>query len=267
MHRGPIVLLTAFRGALAQGFGGVGLEAMGRTATYTRDSELSRLLSGVVCGRGVLACGVGVVGFSSAFVKEEGYRLRIPGCQAPDDTVAVYHDSRGAPYAADPEGNEYCDLMVSFTDDGSVTLCAWARVEGAGPLAGLGIDLCSPDDFPSDEFHKRIHSLIFTPQEDEAARLAYPESDSKGFAYAFSGKEAAFKATAHALREHYRHSDTEYYFEMSYFETLSDETARGAVADGPVTCALEALRIERIELSHCDYADMVCTVAVALEAR
>lgn len=237
------------------------------SATYTHSPELTQLLADAVGAENAMALGVGTLEFDPGFIKEEGYRLRIPSCLTPFDTIAVYHDSRGAPYAADAEGDEHRNLLISFTDDGSATLCAWARIDEKSRVLGIGIDLCAPEDFPSDEFHDKIHPLIFSPKEDEAGRLAYPNAKSKGSAYAFSGKEAAFKATSHALREHYRHSDTEYYYEMSYFEVLPDATAHGADPDGAVERALKGLEVERIELSHIEYAGMVCTVAVALKAH
>ena len=176
------------------------------------------------------------------------------------------HDDREAPYLVGADKAERCEQLVSITDEGGDRLLAWVRVPKESDVAGIGIDLCSANDFLADEAGERFAQLLFTPGEKRLVDQM-PGSLPMRRAKVFSAKEAAFKSTAAALRRWYESHDEEVFFEAMDFELKEGCLAGGH--DRPrrgnrVDKACETLGISRIEISFSEYRGMAFCVAVAV---
>jgi phosphopantetheinyl transferase (holo-ACP synthase) len=154
-------------------------------------------------------------------------------------------------------------LLVSFTDEDDLALFAWARPQRDSRLAGIGVDVASAKDFAG-ERGERFNRLIFSEHEQEFVRTYYFDDPAIGFAYAFSAKEAAFKATAQPLRSWYRHHDEELAFEVRHFSLTTPHVARGELRDAAAQYALDKMRIARIVVNYTQVEGVALVVATSL---
>lgn len=179
----------------------------------------------------------------------------------------IAHDDRSAPVPVGSHG-ERRDLLISITDEGPVRMLAIARVEQGSDVVGIGIDLCSTDDFEQDETGDHFAHLLFSDGEKALFdRMEGPVPRRR--ARAFSAKEASFKATAAPLRRWYEGHDEELFFEAMDFELCEGNVTRGTARKRHperAQRACERMGIGLIEVSFMDYEDMVLCVAVALRA-
>lgn len=216
------------------------------------------LLRAALAPHGVPECGV--------IVAEGSFRdgERVEGVNV-GNAFVVGHDEREAPVPLGRDG-ERRDLLISITDEGVHRMLAWARVPEGSDVVGVGVDLCSTDDFGQDEHGERFARLLFTEGEKaliEAGEGPVPTRRAR----AFSAKEASFKSTAAALRRWYEGHDEELFFEAMDFELCEGDVVRGT-ARARSKCraqrACERMGISRIEASFADYEGMVLCVAIAL---
>ena len=195
----------------------------------------------------------------------------ILACGVIDDTrafPAYEHDEREAPFAVDEEDGELCEVLVSITDEGADRLLAWVRVPEGSDVAGVGIDLCSAEDFLEDERGNSFVDLLFTPGEKELIEHMEGSIPMRR-ARVFSAKESAFKSCAAPLRRWYDSHNEELFFEAMDFELGENRTAGGF--DRPrrgnrVDKALASMDIGHIEVSFSQYRGMAFCVAVAVRA-
>ena len=218
----------------------------------------TQLLERACANHGVRSCRVLVAdGF------RDGDSVSALACNA----FVVGHDERLAPVPLGRDG-ERRDLLISITDEGPVRMLAWAQVDAGSNVAGIGIDLCSTDDFRQDEAGDRFARLLFSDGEKSLIdQMEGPVPHSR--AMAFSAKEASFKATAAPLRRWYEGHDEELFFEAMDFELCAGNVTRGTARKRHperAQRACERMGIDRIEVSFSDYEDMVLCVAVALRA-
>ena len=192
---------------------------------------------------------------------DEGTRRVVPRPGAAPLTLA--HDEREAPYALRADGCEDCGLLVSLTDEVSLAACAWARLAGGSSVLGLGIDLADPQDFAG-ERGERFNHLLFTEGEQRLVSQLWPGDEPLGYAYAFSAKEAAFKACAAPLRRWYESHAEELVFDLRGFELVDERHEAGTAPRGNADYALPKLEIGRLELARHTVAGYACTVCVAL---
>ena len=169
-------------------------------------------------------------------------------------TLRVVHDERGAPYALTDAGAEDKGLLVSLTDEKDVVACAAARVDVSSDLVGIGIDLASPEDFAG-ERGARFNHLIFSERE-QALAPTLAADEATGFAFAFSAKEAGFKACAAPLRRWYDTCDEVLEFDLTEFELADDHTVQGTLRHAHAARAMElmGIRLLVVRLEVCGLA-------------
>lgn len=201
-----------------------------------------------------------------------------------DGTVlSLAHDEREAPVVTRADGG--CDdtradggrddtradgnwddsILVSLSDEGELAACAWARVAEGSRIAGLGIDLADPVDFAGKRGATFNH-LLFTERDEKLAAALSPRDPALGYAFAFSAKEAAFKACAAPLRAWYRRQSEELLFDLRGFELADERHEVGTARHGEAQRALDALGIGSIELARLTVKGLALTVALALRA-
>jgi phosphopantetheinyl transferase (holo-ACP synthase) len=176
----------------------------------------------------------------------------------------VSHDEREAPVALHDDGSVDDGTLVSITDEQDTILLAWAA--GCTPetrVIGLGIDLASLADFAGAR-GERFNRLLFTAGEQELVHKQWASQPELGYAFAFSAKEAAFKACAAPLRTWYRTHDEELLFDLRGFELDGWAHERGTARHGEAQRAMELLGITSIELHRLAWEDMALTIALAL---
>lgn len=216
----------------------------------------TELLERACAGRGVAACRMLV---ADGFHDGDNVGLSV------GNAFVIAHDERDAPVPIGTNG-ERRDLLVSITDEGPVRMLAWVQVEPGSEIMGMGIDLCSIDDFKQDDSGDRFAHLLFTDGEKALIdQMEGPVPHSR--AMAFSSKEASFKATAAPLRRWYEGHDEELYFEAMDFELREGDITRGTARKRHperAQRACEKMGIGRIEVVFSDYEGMVLCVAVAL---
>ena len=176
--------------------------------------------------------------------------------------LVLTHDEREAPYALRPDGLEDTGLLVSLSDEDALATCAWARVTPDSQVVGLGIDLADPRDFAGAR-GERFNRLLFTHAEQGLVPALAPGGEALGYAYAFSAKEAAFKACAAPLRRWYEAHDEELVFDLRGFELADLRHEAGTARGGAAQAALDALGIRAIELFRTEVQGCACTVAWA----
>lgn len=184
-----------------------------------------------------------------------GFCLGIP-------SLPILHDDRGAPYLLGADGLENRDLLVSRTDEEAIVLTAWVRAEQDSPIVGFGIDLVTIDDFASE------HGTFFVKYLLSEQDLRFlPELSSNGptaRAYAFSAKEAAFKACSQPLRAWIDAYGEDFYFEARGFELADATHEQGTARKGEAQAAMDALGIAQIELVRAPAGNLLITAAFAL---
>ena len=202
-----------------------------------------------------------IKGATSWGTRETG-RLELPtneGMRA----FRIAYDEREAPYAANTDGTERNDVLLSLTDEDELCGCAWAEVTDNTDLLGVGVDLASPADFGIRPGTERFIELIFSERERELASELDPTRPHLAYATLFGAKEAAFKATAHPLRAWYATHSTPLEYEVRDFgmETLGEE--RGELRRKAAQRALDRMGIERIRILHTTCEGMALVVALA----
>ena len=83
-----------------------------------------------------------IKGATSWGTRETG-RLELPtneGMRA----FRIAYDEREAPYAANTDGTERNDVLLSLTDEDELCGCAWAEVTDNTDLLGVGVDALVP---------------------------------------------------------------------------------------------------------------------------
>ena len=223
-----------------------------------------QLLRDALEPHGVQTCGVVASGLGQLV---DGERVTL----SDGLSFAIAHDEREAPVPVGDDGTELDNLLISISDEDDTRMLVWARPTPTSPVAGIGIDICSTEDFLEDDGGNRFSRLLFTEGEQllvERSSLSVPISR----AHAFSAKEAAFKACAPQLRRWYEMHDEELFFEAMDFELHEGGIARGTAPrsrgrTGRAERACERMGIARIEVSHALYEGMVLCVAVALRGR
>lgn len=174
----------------------------------------------------------------------------------------IAHDHWGAPYVIDEAGCEVADSLVSFSDEGDVSACAWVKVTPYSPVVGLGVDLVDAVDFREAERGSFLVRALFNEDEVRLVRESHPKDVPVGYAFAFGAKEAAFKATSQPLRAWRQRHDGGLFFEVRDFALAAD----GLHAEGVRRAAnvFPTLGIDRIRLGHASLSDLVLVVALAI---
>ncbi|HQE69517.1 MAG TPA: 4'-phosphopantetheinyl transferase superfamily protein [Atopobiaceae bacterium] len=174
----------------------------------------------------------------------------------------ILHDDRGAPYLLGADGLEDRNLLVSKTDEEAAVLIAWIRPEQGSPVVGFGIDLVALDGFEGK------HGAFFVKHLLSEQDLRFlPEISSSGptaSAYAFSAKEAAFKACSQPLRAWIDAYGEGFYFEARGFELADATHEQGTARKGEAQAAMDALGIAQIELLRAPAGNLLVTAAFAL---
>lgn len=182
-------------------------------------------------------------------------------------SLHLVHDEREAPYATATGQSATTHPLpthVSITDEQGLVLVAWAEPAEDAHVLGLGTDLASTSDFAGHRGETFNH-LLFTERERKVASAIAPEREELACAFAFSAKEAAFKACAAPLRRWYLTHDEELSFEVRDFELTDAYQETGSARKGDATRAMEALGISSIRLGRTTIEDMALTFAVALD--
>jgi phosphopantetheinyl transferase (holo-ACP synthase) len=211
--------------------------------------------------RGIITWGV-ALGCGKRWREASGGPLMTVGDPLPPYPIG--HDERKAPFLLMEDGTEVPGMLVSFTDENGVCLCIWAVADETGPVAGLGADLASTEDFEGNPSDDRFIKLLLKGDEAKIAESIRPDDHATGYAAAFSAKEAAFKSTARALRTWYETHDEELTFEVRDFEMTEPGLEKGTARTGRAQVACDKLGISRIEVLHAPMPGAVLTFALAL---
>ena len=177
--------------------------------------------------------------------------------------LPVAYDEREAPFVIEPDGTERTHDLISLSDEDDLLACAWTHVEGGSDVCGVGVDLASREDFGPRPGTERFCELMFSERERELAQLLYPHDLPLAYATLFGAKEAAFKATAHALREWYQTHDEPLEFEVRDFGMTELGVERGELRRGNAQTALDRMGIARIEIYHAQLRDQALVLALA----
>ena len=119
------------------------------------------------------------------------------------------------------------------------------------------------DDFDGDR-GAHYRKLLFTDRDRKVVESGWSDKPEEGYAFAFSAKEAAFKACAAPLRTWYATHDEELSFDLRGFELDGTHRATGTARRGEAQRAMDAMGITRIELSTLTFEAYVLTFAFAL---
>lgn len=179
--------------------------------------------------------------------------------------LQVAHDEREAPAVLDDTDALDDSVLVSFTDEHEAGLLAWMARPRGNRVVGLGIDLAAVEDFAGDR-GEHFNHLLFTDDEQQLVAEAWPHEPARGYAFAFSAKEAAFKACAAPLRSWYRTHSEELLFDLRSFELDGWDHEKGTARRGEAQRAMNLMGIRTIELHRLFWNDMALTIALALQA-
>ena len=157
----------------------------------------------------------------------------------------VVHDRRGAPYALTRDGEPDASLFVSCTDEDAWRVDALLLHGDGAPWLGMGIDLCSVDEFTDTPSNRRFWSRTFTEAELAVASGVH-SALALSRAWLFAAREAAFKATAAALRERERAGAAVPTYSFANFEVVSTHEA---VPIGRAKAALDELGLGSLTLA------------------
>lgn len=181
-----------------------------------------------------------------------------------DIGVTVTHDDRGAPLVAYANGQENEKLLISASDETDLVVLCWAELEGESELVGLGVDVVPIDDFAG-ERGARLCKLLFTERDRAAVESGWADRLEEGYAFAFSAKEAAFKACAAPLRTWYATHDEELSFDLRGFELDGAHRSTGTARHGEAGRAMDKMGIARVELTTLSFEGYILTFAFAIE--
>jgi phosphopantetheinyl transferase (holo-ACP synthase) len=179
------------------------------------------------------------------------------------ETIRLYHDERGAPYAVHSQDEENTRIIVSYSDEEDLAAWVWACTPSESQVAGIGIDLAKMRD-TDEERSNRFARLLLSEHEREIVASVYPDDLSARKAYALSAKEASFKACAAPLREWMNSGKTSFAYDAMEYELIDATHTRGTLRRGRAQVAMDAMGIRMIELSHVRLYETVLTLAVAL---
>lgn len=177
----------------------------------------------------------------------DGKRLALPIC----------YDEREAPFVPGDE------VLVSLSDEGMRCACAWTRRRSGSSLVGIGVDLSDTAPFGDRPGTDRLIDCLFSPWERELARRISPNDLSYAYAVLFGAKEAAFKATAPALRVWYATHDEPLIFEVRDFGMVDVGLERGELRRGAAQAALDRMGIRRLEIAYTKVDGMALVLACA----
>lgn len=196
----------------------------------------------------------------------ESGELRLP---LGTKTVAfpIAYDERDAPFVVDEDGDEREEELISLSDEGWRVACAWVHAHAGSSIRGVGVDLAASADFAPRPGSETLIRAMFSERERELARELYPDDLPLAYATLFGAKEAAFKATAQALRSWYRAHSEALEYEVRDFCMTEPGVERGEMRRGAAQAALDRMGIARIEVRYAALDDMALVVAVALAAR
>ena len=187
--------------------------------------------------------------------------------ELPDDNgsiaLPVAYDEREAPFVVAPDGTERACDLISLSDEDDLLACAWARLGDGSNVCGVGVDLASRDDFGPRPGTERFCELMFSERERELAHRLYPHDLPLAFATLFGAKEAAFKATAHALRKWYLTHDELLEYEVRDFGMTEPGLERGEMRRGAAQAALDRMGITRIDVHYSRLHDQALVLALA----
>lgn len=172
--------------------------------------------------------------------------------------LPISYDERCAPYV--PGDN----MLVSLADEGNCCACAWMGHASKPNVAGLGVDLVSPQYFEPRHYTKRFTDHIFSPQEHALAPNLCGNDLSFAYAVLFGAKEAAFKATARPLRLWYMTHDEPLGFEVRDFGMVEPGRMRGELRHKAAQHALDAMGIRHIDVEWKSADGMALVVAYAM---
>ena len=176
--------------------------------------------------------------------------------------LLIAHDEREAPFLLGKDGLEDRTALLSRTDENDTVLTAWVRPATDSPVIGFGIDLVTLSDFEGEHGAFLIEHLL-----SEQDQLFVPELSpiaSAASAYAFSAKEAAFKACSQPLRAWVDAGNDDLYFEVRGFELLDTAHEAGTARSAEAQAAMDLLGIRSIELMRASAGDLAVTLAFAL---
>lgn len=182
-----------------------------------------------------------------------------------DVGVSVVHDGRGAPLVTYANGQENERLLISASDETDIVVRCHAELEEESELVGLGVDVVPIDDL-SGERGAYLQKLLFTERDRSIVESGWAGRLEEGYAFAFSAKEAAFKACAAPLRIWYSTHDEELSFDLRGFELADPTHAQGTARRGEAQRAMDAMGIACIELSTLTFGAYVLTFAFALSS-
>lgn len=177
--------------------------------------------------------------------------------------LPVAYDEREAPFVVAPDGTERAHDLISLSDEDDLLACAWVRLGDGSDVCGVGVDLASRDDFGPRPGTERFCELMFSERERELARELFPSDLPLAFATLFGAKEAAFKATAHALREWYRTHDEPLEYEVRDFGMTELGLERGEMRRCAAQAALGRMGIVRIDVHYARLQEKALVLALA----
>lgn len=175
-------------------------------------------------------------------------------------SLPILYDDREAPYVPGDK------TMVSLSDEADYCACAWKTEQPDSRLVGVGIDLASRDDFGPRPGTERFIKLIFSDRERELAQQISPRDLPYAYAVLFGAKEAAFKATARALRMWYSEHTEPLEYEVRDFGMVDISLVRGELRRGAAQRALDLMGIECIAVTYQRLDNMALVVAGAYAA-
>ncbi len=177
--------------------------------------------------------------------------------------LPVGYDEREAPFVVAPDDTERDRDLISLSDEDDLLACAWAHLGGESDVCGVGIDLASRNDFGPRPGTERFCELMFSERERELATQLYPHDLPLAFATLFGAKEAAFKATAHALREWYLTHDEPLEVEVRDFGMTELGVEKGGLRHGAAQTALDRMGITRVDVHYARLHEKALVLALA----
>ena len=224
----------------------------------TTEQQITEVLTGLLAPYGCISCGA-VIGPAGSWTQGDARMVPLPD----GSLLHMTHDEREAPVVVNSRGEKDETILVSLTDENNCALCVWAQMRKGSLVAGLGVDLAATLDFAG-ERGAMFNHLLFTPREQELAAKLEPDDLPLGLAYAFSAKEASFKALAAPLRSWYRTHTEELLFDVRCFELADLTHEAGTARKGEAQRAMHQLGIASIELARMSLGDQALTLAAAL---
>lgn len=176
--------------------------------------------------------------------------------------LPIAHDDREAPLLLGKDGFEDRTALLSRTDEDDTVLTSWIRPAGSSPVVGFGIDLVTLSDFEGE--HGAFLTQHLLTEQDLCHTPQLSPIPAIASAYAFSAKEAAFKACSQPLRSWVDAGNGDLFFEVRCFELLDPVHEHGTARHGEAQAAMDVLGIASIELLRGAAGNLAVTLAFAL---